>query len=85
MFANKPKMAKEWAAKTPSIKALPMRVKKVKTKTPKVKTPNPMSEEIKPDPVANKDLSKRLPPSKVEKLKIPVGMNARAKWIDGVK
>ena len=27
MFANKPKMAKEWADKTKSIKALPKRVK----------------------------------------------------------
>lgn len=28
MFANKPSMAKEWASKTPSIKALPMRKKR---------------------------------------------------------
>lgn len=27
MFANKPEMAKEWASVTPSIKALPTRVK----------------------------------------------------------
>lgn len=26
MFANKPKMAKEWASATPSIKALPQKV-----------------------------------------------------------
>ncbi len=31
MFANKPKMAKEWASKTKSIKALP---NKVTSKTP---------------------------------------------------
>ena len=28
MFANKPKMAKEWASKTPSIKSLPNKVSK---------------------------------------------------------
>ena len=27
MFANKPEMAKEWAHKTPSIKALPKKIK----------------------------------------------------------
>jgi len=27
MFANKPKMAKEWASETPSIKKLPKKVK----------------------------------------------------------
>lgn len=31
MFANKPKMAKEWASVTPSIKKLPNRVKKSKS------------------------------------------------------
>ncbi len=30
MFATKPEMAKEWAAKTPNIKALPVKVKKSK-------------------------------------------------------
>jgi hypothetical protein len=30
MFANKPKMAKEWASKTKSIKSLPTRKKKKK-------------------------------------------------------
>jgi hypothetical protein len=28
MFAKNPKMAKEWAAKTPNVKALPEKVKK---------------------------------------------------------
>ena len=28
MFAKKPKMAKEWASKTPSIKKLPNKVRK---------------------------------------------------------
>lgn len=31
MFANKPKMAKEWASKTKSIKALPVKAKKTLT------------------------------------------------------
>lgn len=31
MFANKPKMAKEWASKTPDIRSLPQRVKKKKS------------------------------------------------------
>lgn len=35
MFAKKPKMAKEWAAETPSIKALPEKVKKPKRKKKK--------------------------------------------------
>ena len=30
MYANKPKMAKEWASHTPSIKTLPLRKKKKK-------------------------------------------------------
>lgn len=32
MFATKPEMAKEWAAKTPSIKGLPQHVKEAATK-----------------------------------------------------
>jgi hypothetical protein len=36
MFKNKPKMAKEWAAKTPKIKSLPQKVKTPKVKLPKV-------------------------------------------------
>lgn len=31
MFANKPKMAKEWAEETPNIKKLPRRLKKKKS------------------------------------------------------
>lgn len=37
MFANKPKMAKEWASETPNIKALPVKVKKKKTTAKKGK------------------------------------------------
>lgn len=33
MFANKPKMAKEWASKTKSIKKLPKKVVKKKKKS----------------------------------------------------
>lgn len=32
MFANKPEMAKEWAAETKDIKKLPIKVKKKKSK-----------------------------------------------------
>lgn len=32
MFATKPQMAKEWAGKTPSIRALPQHVKQAATK-----------------------------------------------------
>lgn len=32
MYANKPKMAKEWAAHTPKGKKLPKKVKKIKKK-----------------------------------------------------
>lgn len=32
MFATKPKMAKEWAAKTPDIKSLPEKLAKRKVK-----------------------------------------------------
>ena len=32
MFANKPEMAKEWAAKTPNMKSLPNRVHKKKAR-----------------------------------------------------
>ncbi|MGC2661752.1 MAG: hypothetical protein WA324_27660 [Bryobacteraceae bacterium] len=38
MFANKPEMAKEWAAETPDIKKLPNKVKKKKSKSKKGKT-----------------------------------------------
>lgn len=37
MFANKPKMAKQWADETPNIKALPEKLKKKKPKTKKGK------------------------------------------------
>lgn len=30
MFSQKPEMAKEWASKTPNIKSLPMKVRKIK-------------------------------------------------------
>jgi len=39
MFKNKPAMAREWAAKTPSIKSLPTRVGR-KTKHKKAKKKN---------------------------------------------
>lgn len=32
MFINKPEMAKEWASKTKSLKKLPIKVKKKKSK-----------------------------------------------------
>lgn len=35
MFANKPKMAKEWADETPDIKKLPKKVKPKKRKAKK--------------------------------------------------
>lgn len=35
MFQNKPKMAKEWANKTPSIKELPERASKIKSRLAK--------------------------------------------------
>ena len=63
-----------------------MKIKPVKSKSTKAASvPMPELPNIKPDPIPNKDLQKAMPKMKVEKLKIPVGMNARAKWTDSVK
>lgn len=63
-----------------------MKSKSTKVKMPKVASvPMPELPSVKPDPIANKDLQKNMPKMKVEKLKIPVGMNARPKWTDSVK